>query len=80
MLPTEVSIIRKQTLPSTNPSRLGKNDVLVVMQFDPFNTHSVIIPEEEFSEDRVRIEAQKYHADQQEWTGKKISLDENVVP
>ncbi len=79
-LPSTAKIIRRQTIPSAQPERFGKNDVLLVMQFDFMNTHSVIIPEEEFSEERVQQEAKKYYDTQQEWIGKEISVNPEMVP
>lgn len=50
----EVSILATTDIPATDPSRIGKTDVLVTYRVGPYQSGMVRIPKEEFTEENVK--------------------------
>ena len=47
-------ILDRRSLPSMNPDRRGKTDVVILYQVDTLGQYSIVIPEELASPDRVQ--------------------------
>jgi len=70
----EVTIIDVRDIPSTEPGRIGKIDVLVTYQIDPAHIYMIRIPKEEFTEERLTEAIRKDVAEKRKWIGRKIPL------
>jgi len=72
--PREFEILDLRRLPSTSPQRLGKRDVLVIYALDPYRRYVVTIPEEDFSEDKLREVIKADIEERGRWLNKKFPL------
>jgi len=70
----EVTIIDVRDIPSTEPGRIGKIDVLVTYQIDPAHIYMIRIPKEEFTEERLTEAIRKDVAEKRKWIGRKIPI------
>jgi len=70
----EVTILDVRDIPSTEPGRIGKIDVLVTYQIDPAHVYMIRIPKEEFTEERLTEEIKRDVAEKRRWIGKKIAI------
>jgi len=70
----EITIIDVREIPSADPTRIGKLDVIVTYSVDAFRTYMTVIPKEEFDEktliNRIKVEM----AEREKWIGKKIRV------
>jgi len=70
----EITIIDVREIPSADPTRIGKLDVIVTYSVDAFRTYMTVIPKEEFEEktliNRIKVEM----AEREKWIGKKIRV------
>jgi hypothetical protein len=73
-MPQEISIIDVREIPSTDPARAGKLDIIVTYQSDPLHTFITIMPKEAFTEENLKKQIQKEMAERAQWIGKKITL------
>jgi len=72
--PPRVKILDVRDVPSTEPGRIGKIDVLVTYQLDPTHIYMVRIPKEEFTDERVRGVIRKDVEEKRRWVGKELTL------
>lgn len=72
--PTAFKVIDMRRHPSANPKRLGKWDRLVIYELDEFHRYSLVIADEEFSEDVLKSAVRKDIQERQPWLGKQFQL------
>jgi len=61
-------------IPSAEPARVGKMDLIVTYQVDAFRTYITTIPKEEFTEERLRETIKREMAEREKWIGKEVEL------
>ena len=70
----KVKIVDKREIPSAEPARVGKRDVVITYQVDTFRTYIIMIPEEQFTEKEL-VERIKADMDlRAQWTGKELEI------
>ena len=69
-----VKILDIRDVPSLDPDRFGKLDVLVTYQLDPTHIYIVRIPKEEFSEERLREVIKRDIEEKKRFVGREITL------
>jgi hypothetical protein len=69
-----VKIRYVQDFPSSDPARVGKFDTIVTYQLDAFRTGLVVIPKEQFNEERVKAEIRKELEAKGQWIDKELKL------
>jgi len=72
--PPKVKILDVRDVPSTEPGRIGKIDVLVTYQLDPTHIYMVRVPKEEFTDERVREVIRRDVEEKRRWVGKELTL------
>jgi len=72
--PEKVKVLDVRDVPSTEPGRIGKIDVLVTYQLDPTHIYMVRIPKEEFTDERVREVIKRDVEEKRRWVGREIAL------
>jgi len=72
--PPRVKILDVRDVPSTEPGRIGKIDVLVTYQLDPTHIYMVRIPKEEFTDEKVKEVIKKDVEEKKRWVGKELTL------
>ena len=70
----EVKIIDIRKIPSIEPGRFGKFDVMVVYQTPDGNVYTIKIPEESFSEEELKLAIKKDLQERTKWVGKTFRL------
>lgn len=70
----EIKILDMREFPSTDPERVGKFDMIITYQVDPYRVYLITIKKEEFSEDKIKEAIKKDLAERQKWVGKTIQL------
>jgi len=70
----KVRIIDYVKIPSADPSRIGKFDVVIVYMTEEGRTYMVSVPEEEFSEDRIADIIRKDLEKRARLIGKEITV------
>ena len=70
----KIKIVDKREIPSAEPARAGKMDVMITYQIDTFRTYIIIIPEEQFTEDELKKRIKADMEERQKWAGKEIEL------
>ncbi len=70
----EITLLDKTEVPSADPARIGRKDIIVTYQTDPYHTYYVVIPEEIFSEEALRAAIAKDLEERQAWVGRKIEI------
>ena len=66
-MPREAEIVSVLDIPSPEPTRLGKTDVMITYRVDPLHSFSIRIPKEDSSDEKIK------KAIQADWdTRKKI--------
>ena len=73
-MPEEISIIDTRRVPSATPERIGRMDVFITYQTADMRTYMIMVPGEEFTEEKVRELIRKDLEERAQWTGKKISI------
>jgi hypothetical protein len=70
----KVKIVDKREIPTAEPARVGKLDVLITYQLEGFKTYLIRIPQEEFNEEelvkRIKVEMEERAL----WTGKELEI------
>ena len=74
-MPTKFKVFDVRRVPSADPERIGKMDMLVMYELDAMRRYIVRIPEEEFSEDRMKEEIKKDMAEREKFTGKEYEIE-----
>jgi len=72
--PPTVKVVDVRDVPSTDPGRIGKIDVLITYQLDPTHIYMVRIPKEEFTEAKVREVIKRDVEEKRRWVGKELTL------
>jgi len=72
--PQKVKVLDVRDVPSTEPGRIGKIDVLVTYQLDPTHIYMVRIPKEEFTDEKVREVIRRDVEEKRKWVGKELTL------
>jgi hypothetical protein len=70
----EITIIGMRKLPSSNPARLNKFDRVVTYQTETGNILLLTMPDEDFSDTKLKEAIKKDIEEQTAYTGKKITL------
>ena len=74
MAEREAEILATVDLPSRDPKRAGKIDVMVTYRVGPYQTGMVFIPKEEFSDETVAAAIKKDVDEKAEYVGKKFKV------
>ena len=74
-MPTKFKVFDIRRVPSADPERIGKMDMLVMYELDPMRRYIVRIPEEEFTEERMKEEIKKDMAEREQFTGKEYEIE-----
>lgn len=74
-MPTKFKIFDIRRVPSAEPERAGKYDKLVMYELDPMRRYIVKVPEEEFSDERMKRAVQEDMADRAKYTGKEYEIE-----
>jgi len=69
-----VKILDVRDFPSTDPTRIGKFDVIVTYQLDAFRTYLITIPKEQFNEESLKAAIRKELTEKEKWMGKEIKI------
>jgi len=72
--PQKVKVLDVRDVPSTEPGRIGKIDVLVTYQLDPTHIYMVRLPKEEFTDEKVKEVIRKDVEEKKRWVGKELTL------
>jgi len=72
--PIEVEIIDKVEMPSVEPGRLGKIDVVVTYQIDPLHRYRVTIPAEKATDEAIEEAIRKDAQHRLKWIGRKVKV------
>jgi len=72
--PQRVRVLDVRDVPSTEPGRIGKIDVLVTYQLDPTHIYMVRIPKDEFTDEKVREVIRRDVEEKSQWVGKELAL------
>jgi hypothetical protein len=70
----EAEIVSYLDIPSSDPTRLGKTDVMITYRIDPLHTFSITMPKEAADEDTIRKAIQADWDKRKHIIGAKISL------
>ena len=71
---TSVKILDIRKIPSSDPARVGKIDMIVTYQIDTFRTYMLTIPSEEFNEETLKKRIKAELGEMQQWINKEIKL------
>ncbi len=74
LMPDQAQIIDVRDIPSTQPGRLGKMDVMVTYQVDPLHVYMVTLHKEEFSEAALQAAMKKDVDEKRKLIGKTFTL------
>ena len=74
-MPTRFKVFDVRRVPSAEPDRIGKYDQLVMYELDPMRRYIIRIPEEEFSEDRMKLAVKEDIAQREQYTGKEYEIE-----
>lgn len=74
-MPTKIKIFDVRKVPSAEPDRVGKYDQLVMYELDPMRRYMVRIPEEEFTEEKMKQAIKEDMAERAKYTGKEFELE-----
>jgi len=72
--PQKVKILDVRVVPSVEPGRIGKIDVLITYQVDPTHIYMVRLPKEEFTDEKVREAIKKDLEEKRKWVGKELAV------
>jgi len=70
----EAEILDVRKVPSTDPGRLGKFDILVTYRIGPAQVYMIRVAEEEFTEEQVTEAIKKDIEEKKRWIGRKITI------
>jgi len=73
-MPQEITIIDVREIPSTDPARVGKLDMIVTYQVDPMHTYITIMSKETFTAETLKKQIAAEMAERAEWIGKKVTI------
>ena len=74
-MPTKFKVNDVRRVPSADPTRIGKFDKMVMYETGPMDRHIITIPEEEFTEDRMKRAVKEDIAERGQWTGKEYEVE-----
>lgn len=74
-MPTEFTIHDLRRIPSPDPQRMGKEDVLVTVLIEGGSYRIVRLPGEDFDEAKLKAAVKVQLAERAKWAGKKLSID-----
>jgi len=74
-MPTKFKLFDIRRVPSAEPERVGKYDQLVMYELDPMRRYIIRIPEEEFSEERMKRAVKEDMATRAQYTGKEYEVE-----
>jgi len=67
-------VIDMRKIPSGEPGRVGRLDVVATVQDETGDVEVIVVPAEEFSEERLRQEIKKRFEEKAQWVGKEIEI------
>lgn len=71
----EVKIVDVREIPSGDPTRIGRLDVMVTYSIDAFRTYVTVIPKEEFNEETLKERIKKEQTERERWIGKTVKIE-----
>ena len=72
---TEFTVQDLRRLPSPDPTRMGKEDVIVTYQLADGGFRLVRLPSEGFDEDKLKAAVARELAERAKWAGKKFTVE-----
>jgi len=72
--PREAEIVSVLDIPSPDPTRLGKTDVMVTYRVDPLHSFTIRIPKEEATTVKIKAAVQADWNTRKELIGAKFTL------
>jgi len=73
-MPTKFKVFDIRKVPSADPTRIGKDDQLVMYELDPMRRYIVRIPVEEFSEEKMLEAIKADMAERAQYSGKEYEI------
>lgn len=73
-MPNTVKIVERKKLPSVDPKRLGKYDLIFVVELAPGDMIFVRVPDEEFTEEKLQDAIREQIKERGEWAGKELQV------
>lgn len=70
----KIKITDHRILPSPDPKRLGKKDVLQVVEVDGVSTLVIRLPQEDYSDEKLKAEIQAQLEERGKHVGREIEL------
>jgi len=73
-MPDTVKIVERKKLPSVDPQRLGRYDLIFVVELTPGDVIFVRVSEEDFTEEKLLAAIRDQVKERGEWAGKELTL------
>jgi len=70
----QVVILDVRDVPSTDPARIGRLDVMVTYRVDPAHIYMITIPKEKFDEKTLKATIRKDLEEKRKWIGKQLEV------
>jgi len=70
----KIKILDVREIPSGEPGRIGKMDLIITYQVDALRTYITTMPKEEFTEERLKEKIKKELTEREKWLGKEIEI------
>jgi len=71
---TKIKVVELRTIPSPDPARLGKMDRLVIYEAGEGNRDSVLVPNEDLTDETVGAAIEKQLTERGAWIGKELDI------
>jgi len=69
-----IRVVDIREIPSADPARVGKLDMIVTYQTDKLNTYITVIPKEEFTEAALIEKIRAEMKERETWIGKELVI------
>ncbi|RKY70078.1 MAG: hypothetical protein DRQ24_09865 [Candidatus Latescibacterota bacterium] len=70
----KIKILDVREIPSGEPGRIGKMDLIITYQVDALRTYITTMPKEEFTEERLKEKIKEELTEREKWLGKEIEI------
>jgi len=70
----EVTITDVRRLPAGDPKRIGKYDKAIIYRMESGETYLTVLPEEDFTDDKLKAQINKDTEERGKIVGKKITI------
>lgn len=73
-MPDTVKIVERKKLPSVDPQRLGRYDLIFVVEVAPGDVIFVRVPDDDFTEEKLQDAIRAQIKERGEWAGKELNI------